>query len=63
MSQHNNTRTFCVHFLVCQQDSTESFERISSKLEGRTRLSPEYTPLTFGVDLEKRDGSQDVFFD
>ena len=47
MSQHNNTRMFCVHFLVCQQDSTESLERISSKPEGKDASQPRIDLVNF----------------
>ena len=45
-------RRWCFHLylLVWQQDNTKTTEELSTALGWRKGLSPEQTPLTFGVD-------------
>ena len=40
-------------WLVCEWDYAKTTEQISTELQWRMGLGPEWTPLTFGVDMDK----------
>lgn len=43
----------CVCLLVCQQENIKTAKQNSIRLGRRTSLSPEQSPLTFGLDPDK----------
>lgn len=50
---------FCFH--LCPQVYTKNTEQIPTKHGWRVGFGPEKSPLTFGADTIKRDGSMDFF--
>lgn len=50
--------TFTKEVVFCHWDDTNITDRVTTKLGWRMGLSRAYTSLTFGVDLDKRDGSR-----